>query len=127
MIAPAAKLVVLALLLAAVGVYGVNSYSVALRTREIGVRMALGADARATVGLVLLQSMATTAAGLALGLSGALALTRWLSALLFGVRPADPTILVSVAVLLVLVTLAGAAIPARRAAAIDPMAALRQE
>jgi putative ABC transport system permease protein len=118
---------VLALLLAAVGVYGVTSYAVSLRTREIGVRMALGADARSTVGLVLRRSMVTTMAGIALGWVGAVGVARSMSALVYKVRPADPVTLGGVAVLLVVIAMAASAVPARRAARIDPMAALRQE
>jgi putative ABC transport system permease protein len=117
----------LSLMLAAVGVYGVMSYTISLRTREIGVRMALGADASATVLLVLRRSMATTAAGVALGWLGALGLARSISALLYKVRPADPMTLGGVAILLALVALAASTLPARRAARIDPITALRQE
>jgi multidrug efflux pump subunit AcrB len=114
-------------MLAGVGAYRVMSYPVALGTREIGLRMALGADARATAGVVLRQSMATTLAGVMISLAAALALTHWLSALLFKARPADPAALGSVTNPLVVVTLAAPAIPARGAAAVDPKAVLRQE
>jgi putative ABC transport system permease protein len=118
---------VLALLLAGMGVYGVMSYSVALRTREIGIRMALGADRHATMTLVLTQSIKTAAAGVALGMAGTIAMTRWVSGLLYKVRSTDPVTLAVGALLLALVTLTAAAIPARRAAALDPITALHHE
>jgi putative ABC transport system permease protein len=117
----------LAMVLAAVGIYGVISYSVAQRTREIGIRMALGAARREVLTLILRQALPLIGAGLAIGFTASLVLTRWLGTLLFEVAPADPATSVAVAVLLASVALAATAIPARRAASLDPMAALRSE
>jgi putative ABC transport system permease protein len=116
-----------ALLLAAIGVYGVISFSVARRTREIGVRIALGADRAAVRRLVIREGMALAGAGLALGLVAALALSRVLSSLLFETRTHDPLTLAAVGVLLLFVALLACAIPARRAANLDPQTALRVE
>jgi len=113
-----------ALLLAAVGIYGVLSYSVAQRTHEIGIRVALGADRAQVRGMVLRQGLILTGIGVVLGIGGALALTRWLSALLFEVDPGDPTVLGVVALLLALVATLAGYLPARRATAVDPIQAL---
>jgi len=117
----------LAVTLAAVGVYGVISYSVAQRTREVGIRMALGAARADVLRLMLRQALPLIGAGLGIGLAASLVLTRLLETLLFEVAPADPVTSVAVAILLGSVALAAAALPARRAAAVDPMAALRSE
>jgi predicted permease len=117
----------LALVLAVVGVHGVLSYAVAQRRREIGVRVALGADARAVRALVLGQGMRLTALGLGIGLVGGLATSRLLAALLFGVGAADPPTFGAVALVLGGVALAATWLPARRASRVDPMAALRAE
>jgi ABC-type antimicrobial peptide transport system permease subunit len=116
-----------ALLLAAIGVYGVISFSVARRTREIGVRIALGADRAAVRRLVIREGMALAGAGLALGLVAALVLSRVLASLLFETRTQDPLTLAAVGALLLFVALLACAIPARRAANLDPHAALRVE
>ena len=116
-----------ALLLAAVGIYGVIAYSVSQRRREIGLRMALGAPAASVLRAVLLEAAALTLTGVVAGILAALAATRVLSTFLFGVKPVDPLTLAGVATLLLLVALAAAWIPARRAMAIDPMEALRHE
>jgi putative ABC transport system permease protein len=118
---------VVALALAAVGTYGVLSYSVEQRTQEIGVRMALGAQARQVLGMVLGQGARLVAVGLVLGVVGALALRRILAGMLFGVAPTDPTIFASVVVVLSAVSLAACYLPARRATRISPMVALREE
>ena len=116
-----------ALLLATLGVYGVMAFAVSQRTREIGVRIALGAHARRVFALVLKQGMVLAGVGVLVGLAGALALTRVLRSLLFGISATDPVVLIAVAILLGVVTMIGAYLPARRAARIDPAVALREE
>ena len=116
-----------ALLLAAIGIYGVIAYSVSQRTQEIGLRMALGAERKAVVGLVVREGMTMAATGVAAGLVAALALSRALASLVFGVTVRDPATFGGVAVLLSLVAAAACALPARRATQVDPMIALRHE
>jgi putative ABC transport system permease protein len=118
---------VVALLLAAIGLYGIMTFAVARRTREIGIRLALGAQRREVVGMVLSAGSRVVAAGLALGVAGAVAATRVLSSILFRVRPLDPVSLVLVSALLAAVALLACWIPARRAAGVDPASALRNE
>ncbi len=118
---------VLALALACIGMYGVLSYAVAQRTREIGVRIALGADAAQVVRLVLRRGVALVLAGLALGLGAALVLARLVSTLLYGIGPGDPVTIAAVSLLLVAVALLAGSVPARRATRIDPTEALRHE
>ncbi len=117
----------LGILLAAVGTYGVLAFLVVQRTQEIGVRMALGANPRDVMKLILAHGAKFALAGLVLGAAGAFALTRSMAALLFNVKPDDPAIFAGVAILLVLVSLAACYIPARRAMRVDPMVALRYE
>jgi predicted permease len=117
----------LALVLAAVGIYGVASYSVSQRRREIGIRMALGADRRDVLAMVLRQGMAVTASGLAIGLVLALAAARLVSNLLFGVSPTDWVAFGAACLVLGLVALVANLFPARRATAVDPTVALRYE
>jgi putative ABC transport system permease protein len=114
-----------ALFLAALGLYGVMSYNVTLRTGEIGIRMALGAQPSQVLSFIERQGLALTLAGVALGFGGAFALTRLMNDLLFRVDSRDPLTFAAVAAVLVLVSLSACYLPARRAARIDPMAALR--
>jgi predicted permease len=118
---------VLALLLAAIGSYGVLSYMVAERRREIGIRMALGADARRVLAHVMQQGLALAAAGLLAGLAGALALSRLVASLLFGVQPADPPKLAGVVATILVVAAIACWLPAWRAARLDPNVVLREE
>ena len=117
----------MALLIASIGIYGVLAYSVGLRTREIGLRMALGASPRAVLGLIVGEGMKVAAAGIGVGLLGALALGRVMSSLVFGVPVRDPATFTGVAVVLAGVVLAASMIPAQRAARVNPIVALRQE
>jgi putative ABC transport system permease protein len=117
----------LAFILSAIGIYGVINYDVTQRTGEIGVRMALGAQSADVVKLILAQGLVLTIGGLVIGLVGAFALTRFLTGLLFEVKPTDPVIYIAVAALLALVAVAACLIPARRATKVDPLVALRYE
>ena len=116
-----------ALLLAGVGIYGVVSYTVTERTRELGVRMALGADAASTLRLVLMRSMTLVGVGTLAGLIASFAMTRVLGGLLYNVSPLDPIVFVGVALLIAGCGLAASVIPARRATTVDPIVALRFE
>ncbi len=117
----------LALLLTAVGTYGVMAYAVTQRTHEIGIRMALGAHPREILSLVMRRGVQIIFAGVTIGITGALALTRFMSSLLFGIQPGDAFTFAAVAALLAVVALLASYIPARRATKIDPMVALRYE
>ena len=116
-----------ALLLALVGIYGVIAYSVSQRTHEIGVRAALGASRGEIVRMVVRQGMTIVVVGIAAGLGAALGLTRLMVSLLFEVRPTDPATFGAVALLLTATALAASWIPARKAASVDPLVALRSE
>jgi hypothetical protein len=117
----------MALLLACVGLYGLLSYEVARRTREIGIRMSLGAERRDVTRLIVMRGMRLTAVGVVMGAIGGLALTRVLTSLLYGVKPADAPTYLFVALLLTAVAFLASYVPAWRAAKVDPMVALRYE
>jgi ABC-type antimicrobial peptide transport system permease subunit len=116
-----------ALLLGGIGIYGVISYAVGQRTQELGLRIAMGAEVGSVVGMVLRQGLVLALMGVGLGTGAAAALTRLMSAILHGVSPMDPVTYILVAVALVGVTLLASYAPARRAAGVDPMVALRAE
>jgi putative ABC transport system permease protein len=118
---------ILALALAAVGIYGVMSYTVSQRTQEIGIRMALGAQPGKVQGMILGHSVKLTLIGVGLGLAGAFALVRFLTSLLFGVGAYDAVTFIGVPVLLAAVAIAASYLPARRAVRVDPIVALRYE
>jgi putative ABC transport system permease protein len=115
------------LAIASIGLYGIVAYSVSQRTAEIGVRVAIGASPREVVGLVLREGLALAAAGIAIGIPAAFATTRTFAALLFGVKPTDLFTYITAAVLLIAVALVASYVPARRAASVDPIVALRAE
>jgi putative ABC transport system permease protein len=117
----------IAAVLAAIGIYGVMAYSVAERTREIGIRMALGAGAREVLKLVVRQALILIAIGLGLGLAGSFVLTRVIQTALYGVTPTDPATFTGVSLLLILVALLACLIPTRRAVRVDPTVALHYE
>ena len=123
----ASAFALLALALAAVGIYGVMAYAVAQRTTEIGVRMALGATPREVFRLIVGDGLRITGIGLMLGLLGSVVVARWLATLLFGVSPGDPVTLGTMAVVLMAAATAACVVPARRATRVDPMVALRAE
>jgi ABC-type antimicrobial peptide transport system permease subunit len=117
----------LALLIAGLGLYGVTSYTVNRRFSEIGIRMALGAQRRHVLRLILGQSLVLTAIGIGLGLAGASAVTRYIRGMLFGLTPLDPGTFIGVALLFAVVAAVAASIPAHRATRVDPLVALRTE
>ena len=115
------------LLLAAVGLYGVMSYSVSRRTQEIGIRMALGAERDSVVRLMVKRGLGMTVLGLAMGLVAAFGLTRFLGSLLYGVSPQDATTFATVGIGFMLVATAATYLPSRRAAQVDPIRALKHD
>lgn len=117
----------IALLLSAIGIYGVLAYDVSQRVREIGIRGALGATRQQVMTLILRQGLWKTTAGLVLGLGGALLLSRYMTSLLYDLQPTDPLAYAAVSILLLGVALVASYLPARRAARIDPIVALRNE
>ena len=117
----------IAAVLAAVGIYGVMAYAVTQRTREIGIRMALGATSSSVMSLVVKQALILVFIGLILGIGGAFGLTRFLANELYGVKPTDPTTFIAVSVGLVVVAILASLIPTRRAVSVDPTVALRHE
>ena len=117
----------LAALLASVGIYSLIAYSVAERTRELGIRIALGADRRAVVRLILGEGLGLAAVGIAIGLGGSLLLTGSLKTMLYEVSPLDPAVLAVTSVGVLLVTALASYVPARRALRVDPMSALRAD
>jgi hypothetical protein len=118
---------ILATLLACIGLYGLLSYEVAMRTRELGIRMALGAQRRHLMTLIVRHGILLSAGGVALGIAGAFAVTRFMASMLYHVRPNDPGTFVAVSGLLFLVALAGCSVPALRAVRVDPLVAIRNE
>jgi len=122
-----ATFALVALVLAGVGIHGVMSYAVLQRTREIGLRMALGAHARDVLRMIVGQGLRLTLIGLGLGLAAALALRRLVAGMLYGVEPSDPATLAGVALLLLAVALLACLAPTRRAVRVDPAVALRHE
>jgi ABC-type antimicrobial peptide transport system permease subunit len=117
----------LALLLACIGLFGLMSYNVSRRTSEIGIRIALGAQRRGVVGMVLRESMIMVGVGVVLGLVAAVAASRLLTAILFGLSPTDVWTMAAAIALMIGVSLAAGYLPARRASRVDPMVALRYE
>ena len=120
-------LAVIALLMATIGVFGVLSYNVSRRAREVGIRMALGAEPSSVRRLVLRQGLTQAAIGVVIGVAGALWLTRFMSSLLFNVSPSDPLTLVAVSGLLGLTAAVACYVPASRATRVDPLVVLRAE
>ena len=118
---------IVALTLAAVGIYGVIAYAVSQRTREIGIRIALGAQKRDIFRMVVGHGLILSLIGVVIGLAASLMLTRYLASLLYGVSSTDPATITSVALLLITVALLACSIPARRATRVDPMSALRHD
>jgi putative ABC transport system permease protein len=113
--------------IAAIGIYGVLAYAVTQRTREIGIRMALGAQPREVRRLVLRQGIQLIAPGIAIGIAGAVGFTRYLEGMLFGLTPLDPSTFMAVSLLFAVIALLACYVPARRATKVDPLVSLRYE
>jgi len=118
---------VLAMTLAVVGIYGLMSYSVSQRSHEIGLRMALGSETSRVIRMVIREGLALSGLGVAMGIGYAIAMTRVMSGLLFGIAPTDPLTYAALSLLLITVTVVACYIPARRASRVDPLVALRHE
>ena len=117
----------IALLLAAIGIYGLIAYSVQQRTQEIGIRLALGAEANNVRNMVIFDGMRLTLIGVVIGIAGSFGVTRLITSFLFGVKPWDPVVFVGVPIVLCTVAMVAVWLPARRATRIDPLVALRYE
>ena len=118
---------ILALVLGCIGLYGIMAYSIVRRTQEIGIRVALGASSQSVIGMVVRDAMILVAVGLLVGLPLALGLSRYMQSLLFGLKPMDPLSLAGVVLIMTVMALTAAIVPARRASTIDPLTALRYE
>jgi ABC-type antimicrobial peptide transport system permease subunit len=118
---------IVALLLASIGLYGTMSYGVTRKTHEIGIRMALGADPRNVLSMVIGQGLVLAVIGVAIGVAAGIGLTRWIASFMYGVTPTDPLTFAGVSILLILVASLACFIPARRAMRVDPLIALRYE
>jgi ABC-type antimicrobial peptide transport system permease subunit len=118
---------VLALILACIGLYGLLAYSVVRRTKELGIRMALGAQRRRVIRMVVQGAVKLVVVGIVLGLAGSWGASRWVESMLFGLTPTDPATIAGAAIVLAIAALLAVYLPARRASRVDPMTALRHD